>query len=122
MLTLASLAQAEDPLGPKGKYGGGNETVLYSRVIRAVSIRVTVADITGAPIPGARIQVQIPGKDSLLIDLRADEQGRYQLIGLPRGVYRLGISSPGFNLHVWKLRLVRLGWKRRLIAKLHVGT
>lgn len=53
---------------------------------------------------------------------RADENGRFRLPKLAPGAYWPGISKYGFQLHVWDLRIVRLGWSRDLKPKLSVLT
>ena len=96
--------------------------IQVSRPIRAAHVKGAVFDLSGANIPGARIQVQIQGSEALLVDINADENGRFKLPKLQPGVYWLGISSPGFNLHVWDLRIVRFGGTENLSPKLTVGT
>ena len=115
-------AWAQDAPGPNGMYCGGNQTVQYSRPIRAASVTGTVLDVTGATIPGARIQLQLKGSESLLVDITADASGQFRLPKVSRGTYWLGISKYGFNLHVWDLRIVRFGGTKRLSPKLTVGT
>ena len=103
-------------------YCGGNEIIQYSRRIRARSLSGTVFDQSGETIPAARIQVQRQGSDGLVVDITADENGRFRLPMLEPGAYWLGISKYGFQLHVWNLRVVRLGWPKDLKPKLSVGT
>jgi hypothetical protein len=63
-----------------------------------------------------------PGQDTLVVDITADENGRFRLPKLAQGAYWLGISKYGFQLHVWDLRIVRFGWSKDLKPKLSVGT
>jgi hypothetical protein len=56
------------------------------------------------------------------VDITADEKGRFRLPTLRKVTYWLGTSSPGFNLHVWTLRIVSLGGTKKLNPKLSVGT
>jgi hypothetical protein len=122
-LLLASQAVwAQGPPGPKGMYCGGNEMIQYSRCIRARSVRGTVFDLSGATVAAARIQVQRQGSDALVVDITTDESGRFRLPKLEPGAYWLGISKYGFQLHVWDLRIVRLGRAKDLQPKLSVGT
>jgi carboxypeptidase family protein len=103
-------------------YCGGNEMIQYSRRIRARSVRGTVFDQSGATVAAARIQVQRQGSDAFVVDITADENGQFRLPELPPGAYWLGISKYGFQLHVWDLRIVRLGWSKKLKPRLSVGT
>ena len=103
-------------------YNGGNERVQYARPIRAASLSGTVADITGVPVPGARVQVQAQGQKVLIVDIKAGERGGFRLPQLRRGNYWIGISAYGFDLHVWELHIVRFGGSKKLNARLHVGT
>ena len=103
-------------------YCGGNQIVQYSDPIRARNLAGTVFDQSGATIAAARIQVQRQGSEALILDITADENGRFRLPKLEPGTYWLGISIYGFNLHVWDLRIVRFGWTKKLNPKLSVGT
>jgi len=105
-----------------GMYCGGNQIIQLSHPIRAANVMGTVLNQSGATIPGARIQLQIQGSDSLLVDITADEIGRFRLPRMQQGAYWLGISAPGFNLHVWDLRIVRFGGTKKLSPKLTLGT
>ena len=122
LLLASQTAWAQLPPGPKGMYCGGNEIIQYSRRIRARSLSGTVFDQSGETIPAARIQVQQQGSDGLVVDITADENGRFRLPMLEPGAYWLGISKYGFQLPVWNLRAVRLGWPKDLKPKLAVGT
>jgi hypothetical protein len=122
VLLGSAVAHAQDATGPKGMYCGGNELVQYSEPIRAARLAGTVFDQVGGKIPHARVQVQVQGSESLLVDITADEKGRFRLPTLRKATYWLGISSPGFKLHVWTLRIVSLGGTKKLNPKLSVGT
>ncbi len=65
--------------------------------------------------------MQGQGSDVLVVDMTADEDGRFRLPKLNPGAYWLGISSYGFQLHVWDLRIVRFGWSKELKPKLSLG-
>jgi uncharacterized protein YfaS (alpha-2-macroglobulin family) len=55
----------------------------------------TVADVTGAVVPGAAITLrQLPTRDTRTAHSNA--QGQFNLAGLPAGGYRIDVSSPGF--------------------------
>ena len=54
----------------------------------------TVLDQSGAKIPGARLQMQIQGSESLLVDITADENGRFRLPKVQRGALGGRIVAP----------------------------
>ena len=122
LLLASQTAWPQVSPGPKGMYCGGNEIIQYSRHIRARGLGGTVFDQSGATVAAARIQVQLQGADTLVVDITADENGRFRVPKLEPGAYWLGISKYGFQLHVWDLRIVRLGWSKELKSKLSVGT
>jgi hypothetical protein len=122
LLASSEAAWTQGAPGPKGMYCGGNETIQYSRSIRARSLRGTVFDQLSVTVAAARVQVQRRGSEALVLDITADENGRFRLPKLEPGAYWLGISKSGFQLHVWDLRIVRFGWPKDLKPKLSVGT
>ena len=96
--------------------------IQYSRHIRARKLGGAVFDQSGATVPAARIHVQRQGSDGLVVDITADANGRFASPKREPSAYWLGISKYGFQLHVWDLRIVRLGWSKNLTPKLSVGT
>jgi len=102
-------------------YCGGNQLVDMG-LLRAESVSGSVADPAGSAIPRARIQVQIQGDERILHDIVANEKGKFHLMSLRPGVYWLGISSPGFNLHFWELRVLRDAGAKTMRVKLSLGT
>lgn len=109
ILLVVFPAQAQDSPAPRGMYCGGNQIVGNANRIRAREISGTVFDSTGYVLPNAHIQLQVQGKDPHLVDAMANERGDFCLRGLPPGLYWLGIAAPGFNLHIWEVRVVRFG-------------
>jgi hypothetical protein len=103
-------------------YCGGNQIVRFAHPIRAAKLVGTVLDQSDETIPGARVQLQIQGSKSILVDIAAGADGQFQLSKVQPGAYWLGISAPGFNLHVWDLRIVRFWGTKKLNPKLTVGT
>jgi len=122
MFVLAAPTWEQNAPGPTGMFCGGNQMVQYAHPVRATKLSGAVFDVLGAPLPGARVQVQIRGEETLLVDMTADNSGRFRLPKLRPGHYWLGVSADGFNLHVWDLRIVRLGWMKMLRPKLTIGT
>jgi hypothetical protein len=105
---------------PRGMYCGGNQLIDEGRIAASVLI-IHVADPSGAAIP-ARIQVETVGRTELTVDKFANARGEIRLRGLPAGNYWLGTSSPGFNLHFWRLSVPRSGKRKSLNVVLSLGT
>jgi hypothetical protein len=116
---LAAGLQAQTPDHPTGLYNGGNELRRMGR-LRASGIEGTVEAEGGGEIPRASVQVQ--GSKKILVDMWADDHGRFRLLLLQPGTYWLGISAGGFNLHIWELKIVRSLRVVKLRAVLSLGT
>ena len=114
------LAPAQVLDFPHGMYCGGNQLV-YEGEFPASIIDVVVVDPSDYPVP-ARVQVQLVGRDDIVIDRHADKQGRLKLRSLRSGEYWLGVSYPGFNLHYWHRSESRKHRKKVLRVALSVGT
>jgi hypothetical protein len=82
------------------------------------NVTVRVTDITGAAIPGARIEIDPwPSKSGSV--LTTDSQGR-AVLDLPAGVHVLSITFPAFKQ--WTRQIdVRGGAGQTVAAKLDVG-
>jgi hypothetical protein len=123
LVATVAFAQSQPSAKPIGMYNGGNETVTYARSIRATGVSGTVVDsVESTSIPRARVQVQIQGSGSILVDVTADARGRFRLPKLNTGTYWLGISASGFDISIWSLHIVRVGLRKKLVARLHIGT
>jgi hypothetical protein len=118
---LAVGLQAQTPEQPNGLYNGGNELIKMGS-LRASGIEGTVEDPFGGEIPRASVQVQVQGSKKILVDIVADDHGRFRLLLLQPGTYWLGVSAPGFNLHIWGLKIERPLGVVKLRAKLSIGT
>jgi hypothetical protein len=113
------VAQLPDP--PGGMYCGGNE-LRFEGNLRGSTIAGSVRDPEGHAMPRVRVQVQVQGRHEILKDFSADDQGRFQLRGLPVGQYWLGFSAPGFNLHYWHLTIARFRGGPCVWVALSLGT
>ena len=74
--------------------------VAFSAVLHGQStagITGQVTDPSGAAVPSAMIQVV--GQDGAIRNLRTDDQGRYLVIELAQGDYRIVVTSTGFALY-----------------------
>ena len=91
-------------------------------VIRASRLKGVVLDSKGAAIPHATVQVQAFGSSQTIVDTKADQQGQFSLPKLKPGHYWLGVSSYGFNLHIWDIEIKPRTGLKRLSITLSVGT
>ncbi|TMU87402.1 hypothetical protein FGG79_04555 [Bacillus sp. BHET2] len=70
--------------------------VPLSRFPASIDGRVT-NDATGGPIANARLTITLEGEDLPIQTTFTDEFGRYSLVGLPPGTYRLFVSARGYE-------------------------
>lgn len=118
---VAAVATCQSWERPRDMYCGGNQLVDMGE-LRAESLSGVVVDPTGAEISLARVQVQLRGSDKLLHDFQANGKGRFALPELRPGTYWLGVSSPGFNLHFWRLQIAHGARHKTLKVELSLGT
>jgi hypothetical protein len=122
ILAVALGAAAQETNWPHGMYNGGNELVFVGVVNASSVIGVVVSRIGREVMPRARVQAQAKGHTGLVLDTAADDRGRFKIPSLLPGEYWLGVSSPGFNLHYYDLRIERRQPAKRLQVELSVGT
>jgi len=87
---------------------------------RSGEILGTVVDDTGAPVPGALIQLESKTQPKALQTI-SDAQGRFHFFNVPIGEYTVTTSLSGFSAHKATLD-VRLGSQLTHNPKLAVGT
>lgn len=63
---------------------------------RTGGVSGSVADTTGALIPGATITLTAPGDKTPLASLKSDADGRFSFEGLRLGEYEIIVAVPGF--------------------------
>ncbi len=61
------------------------------------AISGTVADVSGAPIPGVAIRAESPALIEGHRDITSGSDGLYTLVNLPVGVYKVTFTSKGFS-------------------------
>jgi hypothetical protein len=59
------------------------------------SVSGTVKDRAGAVVPKAKVTLTLVGSEEKRV-AEADEEGRYRISALAKGLYRLSVTSPGF--------------------------
>jgi hypothetical protein len=103
-------------------YCGGNQIVQVEEVVRAATLEGDILDPSGSAIPHATVQIQAHNSSQMIIDEKADYRGHFIIPRLKTGRYWLGVSSYGFNLHVWDIQIERRAKLKKLTVKLSVGT
>jgi hypothetical protein len=61
------------------------------------TVRGTVSDQQGGVLPGATITATSPNLHRSDVFATSGPDGRYQIVGLPAGTYRLAVTMPGFT-------------------------
>ncbi|MBZ5592360.1 MAG: carboxypeptidase-like regulatory domain-containing protein [Acidobacteriia bacterium] len=67
----------------------------------------TIVDPTGAPIPGAIVEVRGPGPNETVKGTVSDKRGRFKFGHLKEGAYAFKITFNGFQSVVGALRIAR---------------
>ena len=110
-IALALAALAVILLAPPAAYA----QALYGSIVG------TVADSSGAPVPGATVTATNPGT-GLKVDAVTEKEGNYTFRNLVPGTYDLAISMQGFReLRQTGIR-VSAGNPIRVDLRLEVGT
>ena len=122
-LVLSSLHAQSPRESPRNMYCGGNQIVEFEKGVSAYRITGVVYDDFGSdPIPNATVQVESKATHKLVLDLRANSSGEFEVRGLRPGHYWFGVSAPGFNLHIWDLVVPRWRISKRINPSLTLGT
>jgi len=94
-------------------------TVAFAQVDRA-ELEGTVADQTGAKIPGATVRI-VEVSTGIAQEKTANSNGYYRFPGLPVGQYTVTVSSANFATEVIHDLVLRVGQTRTLDFSLKVG-
>jgi hypothetical protein len=112
-----------------------NRGLLYLAVLTALSgtgaagaraqnaagrILGNVTDPSGAAIAGAKVRVTNLARQSSQ-ETVTDNDGFYQVLGLPIGAYRITVEKDGFHQQVFENQTVQINQSLRLDAKLSIG-
>src|SRR6185295_14798830 len=84
------------------------------------AITGTVADGTGAVIPGATVEAKSLGSGTVYT-AGSSETGNYTLAQLPAGTYEVAVTLPGFKRFVRPTVVVGVAQTVRVDAALEVG-
>jgi hypothetical protein len=103
-------------------YCGGNQMIQNEEIILAGKLEGNVVDPSGAAIAHAAIQLQKHDSEQMVVDTKADDKGHFSINNLPPGRYWLGVSSYGFNLHIWDVQIKRRAGTKHITVTLSLGT
>ena len=79
-----------------------------------------VTDPSGASIAGAKVRVTNLARQSSQ-ETVTDNDGFYQVLGLPIGSYRVTVEKDGFHQQVFENQTVQINQSLRVDAKLSIG-
>src|SRR6266699_1946935 len=85
------------------------------------AISGTAKDTTGAVLPGVTVEAASPVLIEKVRTVVTDEQGRYNIVDLRPGVYRVTFTLPGFNTLVREGVALSSGFTAAVNADLPVG-
>ena len=83
------------------------------------AISGSVRDVSGAMVPGATVEVHVSGAAAVR-RTQSNEEGQFQIAGLPAGKYEVRLSANGFRTAVASLKLEPRD-RAVLTAQLNVG-
>lgn len=71
-------------------------------LLAQTSGRITgsVADSTGAAVPGAEVRITLPRAEKAVMATKTTTEGLFHLPGVPAGTYDLKVEAAGFNIQV----------------------
>lgn len=95
-------------------------TVFGQAQANAADLRGVVRDATGAVVSGATVTARNPATGTTK-DATSNEQGAYQLVSLPPGVYEVTVEAPNFKKAVLPAVTLTVGQSADLDVALEVG-
>ncbi|MFP5236207.1 MAG: carboxypeptidase regulatory-like domain-containing protein [Acidobacteriota bacterium] len=93
---LQGMALALSFLGIAGFVAVSPAPVAYAQTVTTGAISGSVADATGAVVPGATVTI-VNVATNAKITLTTDAQGRYNATLLPPGTYKVSATAPGLQ-------------------------
>ncbi len=95
-------------------------TVFAQSQANAADLRGVVRDATGAVVSGAIVTARNPAT-STTKDATSNDQGAYQIVSLPPGVYEVTVEAPNFKKAVLPAVTLTVGQSADLDVALEVG-
>jgi hypothetical protein len=98
--------------------------VFASCLFAQITSRLTgaIVDPTGASVPGAVVEVYLPGGAKPLLTAPATGDGLFAFTGVGAGIYDVVVSAPGFRKHADRGVVLTAGEETPLAIKLEVGS
>ncbi len=93
----------------------------FSQQLQTGTVRGTVTDDTGVPLPGVNITAEGPSLIGSASDI-SDGEGLYRLPALPPGTYTITFELPGFKTVLQKDFTVRVGRTVKVSITMEVAT
>lgn len=84
------------------------------------AIEGVVLDPSEALVPGATVKLAGPGGSAQMTNTSGD--GEYRFTGLPAGIYRIRVESPGFNIAEMRNVALKAGQMLRVSHRLNLAT
>src|SRR5438445_478343 len=97
-------------------------TTAWAQTVRNGSIAGTIADNTGAALPGVSVAVTSPALQVAQLVKVSEGDGTYQFVDLPVGTYRLTFELTGFTTLAREDIRVTTGFAARVDVVLALGT
>jgi outer membrane receptor protein involved in Fe transport len=95
--------------------------VVLGQFLSTSSIGGTVADETGSVLPGVLVTAKSAALQVAELQTMTDSAGRYELQGLPAGVYEVKFELAGFESLVRDQLQIDAGFAARVNAALNIG-
>jgi hypothetical protein len=97
-------------------------TTVWGQAVTSASIVGSVADDSGAVIPGVTVTVTSPALQVPEVTTVTDGAGNYRVLNLPApGVYRIAFTLDGFQTFVREGVNISVGFAARIDARLNIG-
>jgi hemoglobin/transferrin/lactoferrin receptor protein len=71
---------------------------MLAALLALLSVAGVITDPSGAPVPGARVQILTP-QQAVVRSASSDNAGRFDLRDVPPGSYVVVVTAPGFSEH-----------------------
>src|SRR5258705_10827635 len=93
----------------------------YAQNLSFGSINGTVTDTSGGALPGVTVTAASPALQVGQLTAVTDGEGKYQIVDLPRGTYRVRFELQGFQPLIREGLELTAGFAARVDASLMIG-
>lgn len=105
VLVLARYAVAHESGSPCSAMGYENRNQTDYGPIKLSTVSGVAKDAEGVMVPGVCVGIFTPSGDKLVKATQTDAEGRFEIIGVPKGEYRLVARCDGFCTGNAKIRV-----------------